>query len=148
MLPERSTAISKSRPLIGIATASPTNCGRAAATSTNAQSNHNNPNRQEDISLNVCRPVRFSNSPGAGTRSAASPSSRSVDIQILTNHGTGKKTNIHHQASCHIDHFPRGCDLTQSIHNRLSSNASARSAGEPEYGNFKSSRPLPPVKEV
>ena len=46
MLPDKSTDNSRSRPVIGSATGSPTNCGRAAASSASIQTSHKRASRQ------------------------------------------------------------------------------------------------------
>src|SRR3970282_2666392 len=102
MLPERSTAMSRSRPLTGSAIASPTNCGRAAAIAVRVQTVASNSRRAEGrVDL---RPpcARTANALPAGTFSAAPVSSGWAGKKRRTSQGSGSNASIHHQASAHM----------------------------------------------
>ena len=89
MLPDRSTDSSRSRPVIGNAIGSPTNCGRAAASTARIQTA---PERREPpfrAAPGARNPARSANSAATGTLSAASRSSASARTKRRTSHGSG-----------------------------------------------------------
>ena len=96
MLPEMSTASSRSRPVTGSVTISPTHCGRAAAATSSSQARLATA-ASKGFFIQPAEVALIS--PNHGTRSARMPASGAGRSQRRNSSGSGNSTSAHGQAS-------------------------------------------------
>src|SRR3990167_6234114 len=115
MEPDTSTAISRSRPLAGIGSGSPTHSGRAAAVSSSNQSRAKGACwRQAGRLARARRPAKPSSSPRKLTFRAASPLSAAGSSR-RSNQGSGASRMSQGQANSNMLANPDGDRLVESV---------------------------------
>src|SRR5574337_496612 len=97
MLPEASTASSKSRPVRATSCGGPNHCGRAAAQTSNAQTANANQRRHDATGAAPAAASRPSSA--YGRRKAAPALSRAGDNRRAASHGSGSNKNNQGQAN-------------------------------------------------